>query len=293
MSFVHPETIQSIQGLELRVKSIVEGFLSGLHKSPFHGFSVEFSEYRNYEPGDSPRYIDWKVYGKTDKLKVKKFEAETNLQAHILFDVSASMNFKTGTVSKLDYARNLAAAVIFLLNRQNDAVGVMTFTQSVKDYIRPKTGRRHLNYALQLLQRVDGESGTDLTQVIHSFTGVSTQRGMVIVFSDFMDGEAEVIKQLNILNAMGYEVVLFHVFDSAELMFEFTGRTRFTDMESGDTVIMEPDQIRERYTELVSRFTRAIRAEFIRNRMDYYKVITTDFYEHHLLDFLGARQRVG
>lgn len=289
--FVHPASISSIQGLELRAKSIVEGFLSGLHKSPFHGFSVEFSEYRSYNHGDTLRDVDWKVYGKTDKLMVKKYEADTNVSSQILFDISGSMGFSSGDFTKLDYAKNLAAAIMYLLNKQNDAVGLMTFSEEIKSRFEPRTSRHHLSTMLAHLEQLRAADGTELFSTLDYLTSHITKRGIIILFVDFLADEGDILKKLSFLRSAGHDVIVFHLFDDAELDFNYTGRSVFVDKETGEKLDVTPELIREKYVTLSKSLIETVEHECRVIDVDYHVVKTSDSYEKHLLDFLRRREK--
>ena len=291
MTYKHPSEISAIQGLELRVKAIVEGFLTGLHRSPFHGFSVEFSEYRNYNFGDPIRYIDWKVYGKTEKLMIKKYEAETNLNANIIYDISASMNYGTDSVSKLDYSKNLASAIIYILSRQNDAVGLYTFNDKIQMSIQAKSGQYHMNRILQIINKLKGDSSTSIRELIENLKRKITKKGLLIFFSDLMDFDAELLQEFVILKKMGHDIVVFHILDPLESSLEFEGKTRFVDAETKEHIELYPDMVKEDYKNLVKTHFKTIKDTFYKNQIDYFSTETSDFYEEHLLNFLNVRQK--
>ncbi len=289
--FVHPASISSIQGLELRAKAIVEGFLSGLHKSPFHGFSVEFSEYRSYNKGDSLRDIDWKVYGKTDKLMVKKYEADTNVYTNILFDISGSMNFSSAELTKLDYAKNLAAAIMYLLMKQNDAVGLTTFSEEFKTRFEAKTSRTHLSRMLAYLERVDAAEKTELLAALDLLSTQLGKKGIFVLFTDVLSTDQALLQRLNYLKTIGHDVIVFHVFDQQELEFNYTGRTIFVDRETQEKVDITPELIREKYLALSKTIIGELQTGCRIAGIDYHVVRTDDSYEKHLLEFLQRRQK--
>lgn len=291
MNYKHPSEISAIQGLELRVKAIVEGFLSGLHRSPFHGFSVEFSEYRNYNIGDPIRYIDWKVYGKTDKLMIKKYEAETNLNANIIYDISASMNYGTGKVSKLDYSKNLASAIIYILSRQNDAVALYTFNDSVQMSIPAKSGQYHMNRILQLINKLKGDSKTSIRELIENLKRKITKKGLLIFFSDLLDFDEDLLQEFVILKKMGHDIVIFHILDPLESTLDFEGKTRFVDAETKESIELYPDMVKDDYQNLVKKHFKLLKDTFYKHQIEYFSTLTSDYYEEHLLNFLNVRQK--
>lgn len=291
MTFKHPSEISAIQGLELRVKAIVEGFLSGLHRSPFHGFSVEFSEFRNYNFGDPIRYIDWKVYGKTEKLMIKKYEAETNLSANIIYDISRSMSYSGKAVSKLEYSKNLASAIIYILSRQNDAIGLYTFNKEVQLSVQAKSGLHHMNRVLQLINSLEGESGTSISEMIERLERNITKKGLLIFFTDLLDFDEELLNKFIVLKKMGHDIVVFHMMDETESKFEFEGKTRFIDLETKEVIEVYPDMVKDDYKKLITDHFKGIKEIFYKNQIDYFSTMTSDFYEEHLLNFLKVRQK--
>jgi len=291
MSITHPSLISSIQSLDLRAKAIVEGFMSGLHKSPYHGFSVEFSEYRSYNSGDSIRDIDWKIYGKTEKLVIKKYEADTNLYASILFDVSASMNFKTNETSKLDYAKNLAAAIMYLLIKQNDSVSLTTFSKGIQQFIPAKTGRSHLNHLLHQLNKVNGEFETEISTSLRYVQNKMTKTGLIILFTDFLSDDEEAISQLKVLKAGRQDIAVFHIMDPNEIELNYSDKTIFKDMETDEEIELLPEIHSDKYQQIVQKFIDNLRRKLILSGIDYFTVINSDHYEKHLLEFLKMRQK--
>lgn len=289
--FVHPASISSIQGIELRAKTIVEGFLSGLHKSPYHGFSVEFSEYRSYNKGDSLRDIDWKVYAKSDKLMVKKYEADTNVVTDILFDISASMAFSTAELSKLDYAKNLCAAIMYLLVKQNDAVGLTSFSSDIKDRFEAKSSRSNLNHMLAYLEKLKAAEETNLNLALDSITARLAKRGIFVLFTDFLADEEDVLTKLTYLRRIGNDVIVFHLFDEAELDFNYSGRSIFVDKETGEKIDITPELIREKYQAMSQKLIDSMQNGCRLADIDYHVVKSNDSYEKHLLEFLQRRQK--
>ena len=291
MSFTHPSLISSIQSLDLRAKAIVEGFMSGLHKSPFHGFSVEFSEYRSYNIGDSIRDIDWKIFGKTEKLMIKKYEADTNLYATVLFDVSGSMNFKSDDISKLDYAKNLAAAIIYLLIKQNDSVSLTTFSNGIRQFIPAKTGRSHLNNLLHQLNKLEGDEETHIADSLKFIQNKMNKTGLIILFTDFLSDDEDAINQLKVLKAGKQDIAVFHLMDQNEIKLNYDQKIIFKDMETGEEIELLPEIHQEKYKLIVQKFIDNLRKKLLMAGIDYFNVISTDHYEKHLLDFLKLRQK--
>lgn len=291
MSLIHPEELSSIHSLDLRVKAIVEGFLNGLHKSPYHGFSAEFSEYRNYYPGDPTKTIDWKVFAKTDKLMIKKFEADTNLTAIILFDISASMGFGDKT-TKLDYVKNLSSAISYLLIKQSDSVGICQFNEQLDTFIEPKTGKSHFNRILHSIDSANVSGDTNLESVFKLLQSKITKRGLVIIFSDLLDEDESFLTQISTLRKYGHDVIVFHIMDRAEAVLDFDERTKFIDLETNEEFDIHPDSIREKYKEKMQSHLDDLTKQFYGIGVEYYSVYTDDYYEHHLLEFLNKRSRL-
>lgn len=296
--FLSPEIVSRLARLDLIAKTVVEGYITGLHKSPYHGFSTEFAEHRQYMPGDSLRYVDWKVYGRTDRLYIKRFEEETNCKSHILLDVSGSMDFRHGgPVSKLRYATMLAAALSYLMLRQRDAAGLMTFAEKIHTYLPPRSVQSQLTEILKALTNTDA-SGTARTPVIlHTLAERLAVRGLVIVISDLVfDGgeqeDADFLKGLKHFRHDGHEVLVFHVLDPAEKTFDFSGETRFVDLESGKEIATQPSLIREEY---LARYTNRL-SSLIRGMHDIsveYVELKTDVpYDRALTEYLAKRKRL-
>src|SRR5476649_2615528 len=235
--FLEPAVVARLGTLELKARTIVEGFLSGLHRSPFKGFSVEFAEYRQYIHGDGLSTIDWKVYARSDRHYVKKFEEETNLHCHLLVDVSGSMAYGSRGMSKFEYAACLAASLGYLMNRQRDGVGMTAFSDRVVDVLPSSTRPGHLRHLLLALDRLEIGSGTDVARPLHQLAETLTKRGLVVLISDLLDDPEAVIRGLKHFQYRGSDVLVFHVLDADEIEFPFDQATRFEDLETGEEVI--------------------------------------------------------
>ncbi len=270
---------------------MVEGFLSGLHSSPFKGFSVEFAEYRQYMPGDDLSSLDWKVYARTDRDYVKKFEEETNLKCHLLLDVSASMGYGSHGVTKLEYASMLAGSLAFLMQRQRDAVGLTTFDDAILTMLPPSARPSHLRSLLVTLDRLVLGQRTDVSKPLHQLAEGIARRGMVILISDLIDEPEHVIEGLRHFRFRGADVVVFHVMDPSELTFPFTRASRFRDLEGGDELMAVPSVVREQYlAELngtIDRYKRELGAAGI----DYRLLDTSQPLELALMSYLSTRGR--
>ncbi len=287
-----PQIINRLNSLDLQARQVVEGFISGLHKSPFHGFSVEFSQHRPYLPGDSLRYIDWKVYGRTDRYYIKQFEQETNLRAHILLDVSASMSFSSMGVSKRRYANVLAAALSFLLIRQKDAVGLVLFDHAIRSILPARSVMSHLQQIFMELDKTENGTDTNMSPVLHEVADRIHRRGLVIVISDLLDDPSEVLKGLQHFRYDQHEVLVFHILDSAEMNLTFTGDIVFKDLESNETLKTQPEFIRRVYREKVNTFLETYRTQCSNSGIDYHPVLTSNSYDIALTEFLLKRKRL-
>lgn len=289
--FLDPAVVAGLGTLELKARAIVEGFWLGLHRSPFRGFSVEFAEYRQYMPGDDPTFVDWKVYARSDRHYVKRFEQETNLPCYLVLDSSASMAYGSGTVTKLEYGQYLAAALAWLLTSQRDAVGFLAFDHAIRAHLEPSTRPGHLHAILVTLDRLEAGAQSDMARPLHGLANMISRRGLVIVLSDLLDEPSGVIEGLQHIRFRGMDVIVFHLMDHAELTFPFIGATRFRDPESGHEVLASPPAVRDEYlkrvAELTSRYERELRVAGI----DYCLVDTTTPLDFALLKYLSARKR--
>lgn len=299
MSYFDPAGLARIGNLELIAKQVVEGFLTGKHRSPYHGFSVEYLDHRSYTPGDDMRMLDWKVLARSDKYTVKLFEDETNLRATILLDCSRSMDFGRGGpasdqgLSKLQWGSYLAAALTYLLIRQNDAVGLMLFDTKVRTYIPPKAHPTQFRRILDLLDNVEPGGETDCGTVLHEAAERLKRRGMAIVISDLIDNEASVASGLQHFRHNNHEVIVFHTMDDAELTFPFERITRFQDMEGSGRVVVNPNSLRKRYLERIQAFTQRLEDDCHERKISYNLANTKEPYSPYLAAFLDKRQRLG
>lgn len=290
--YLDPAVIARIGSMELRARAIVEGFLIGLHRSPFHGFSVEFSEYRPYMPGDDTSLIDWKLYARSDRHYVKKFEEETNLECHLLLDVSGSMGYSSTEVSKHQYASYLAASIAYLMNRQHDAVGLFVFADKVINHLDVSRGPGHLRRLLVTLDGLKTGRVSDVSKPLNQLAEALSRRGMVVVISDLLDDPDRVVQGLRHLRFRGADVIVFHVLDHAELTFPFDGAIRFQDLETANEVQAVPAQVRESYLQAVESLIETYRRELRLAGIDYCLVDTSKPLDIALLSYLSARARL-
>ena len=245
--FLDPRVLASISNLELRARTAVEGFLSGLHISPHRGFSVEFADHRHYNPGDDIRHVDWKIYARSGEYFVKQFQDETNVRCHILMDCSASMGYGSETMTKLEFGRTLASALSYFMFNQKDAVGLTTFDDKIREYLPSRYRRGHLIQILGALAHVRPGEGTDLARPISDLAFGLNRKSLAIVISDLLDDEASILKGLQHLRFKGNDVIVFHIMDNAELTFPFEQTSEFEDSESHETVAVIPQTMREIY----------------------------------------------
>jgi uncharacterized protein (DUF58 family) len=292
---LEPEVISRLGSLDFVARTLVEGFLVGLHRSPYHGFSVEFAEYRQYLPGESTQHIDWRVYGKTDRHYVKVFQEETNLHARILLDVSASMDAvpEPDRISKLQYGKLLAAALSYLFIKQNDAVGLVTFDVGPREIIPPRSHRRQLNHLLRSLAHAIPGEKTDVGKVLDKLADRMWRRGLVLVISDLIDDPGRVLTGLKHFRHRKHEVLVFHVLDPREIDLELDREARFLDPEKEiDPIKAQPWHLRESYRGQVEAWRRRLGRECRQHLIDYVPLSTSTPFEIALLAYLNKRARL-
>lgn len=291
--YLDPEGLARVGNMELVARQVVEGFLTGRHRSPYHGFSVEYLDHRAYTPGDDLRGIDWKILARTDKYHVKLFEDETNLRAHILLDCSKSMAFKSGEVSKLTYGSYLAAALAYLMLHQNDAVGLTLFDSEPRQYLPPKARPTQFRRILELLDHSYSREDTDVAAVLHDIAERIPRRGLVLLISDLIDDEQKLANGLQHFRHNNHEVIVFHVMDDAELTFPYDRLTRFKDMEGVGRLTANPKSLRQRYLARINTFLDALKAICFERNISYNLANTTEPYDRFLAAYLEKRARLG
>lgn len=298
---IKTEDLQLSASLELLAKQLVEGFITGLHKSPYHGFSVEFAEHRLYNEGQSTRYIDWKVFARTDRLYTKQFEEETNLRCVLAIDCSSSMNYPVETREKLKFSIYSAAALAYLLHKQRDAVGLCLFSDRIEELTQIKSAASHLNKLFTTLERKLKDSdlsskGTRVAQVLHEIAEKTHRRSLIILFSDMFDGEdeEEIFKALQHLKHNKHEVLLFHVTDhNTELEFKFNDRPyEFIDLESGEKLLLNPTEIKNQFTEQLKKHHESLRMKCHQLKIDLVSANTQSGYYDVLQAYLIKRSRM-
>ncbi len=292
-TYLNPETVARLENLSLRARLIVEGFIIGLHRSPYHGFSVEFAEHRAYGAGDEIRHVDWKLFAKTDRYYVKQFEEETNLKSYLLLDQSRSMSFASAGVSKLSYSQSLAAALAYLMLNQQDAVGLALFDSQLRSYLAPRARRSHLNTLLGQLSRISPGPETAIAPMLHQLAESIVKRGLIVLISDLFDDPNEVLLGLKHFRYKRHEVIVFHILDPQELSFDYSSRTRFRDMETGQTITTEPWHIRREYQQQMEQFIATFRTRCRRHNIDYVQITTDRPLDLALSEYLVKRGRVG
>lgn len=293
LKYLDPAGLNRVGNLELIAKQVVEGFLTGRHRSPFHGFSVEYLDHRPYTPGDDLRGLDWKMLARSDKYQVKLYEDETNLRAYILLDCSESMAFKSGEIDKLSYGCYLAAALSYLLIRQNDAVGLLLFDDKVREYIPPKAHPTQFRRVLQSLDKLKPGGETNVGSVLHEAAERTKRRGLIILISDLIDNEDKIADGLQHFRHNNHEVIVFHTMDDAELTFPYDRLTRFKDMEGAGRVVANPKSLRRRYLERIKAFTDRVKNDCFERKISYNLANTTLPYDRFLAAYLDKRSRIG
>lgn len=289
-SLIDPQALMGIGNLELRARAVVQGFLTGLHRSPYHGFSVEFTEYRQYSVGDDPRFIDWRVLGRSDRYFIKKFEDETNLRCHFLVDQSRSMSFGSGGVTKAVYAATLAATLAHFLHLQGDAVGLMTFDGEVRDFLPARHRSGHLRHLMIALDRPSAGKSTSLTPPLRRIAELIRRRGMIVYLSDFLAPLDELERSLVTVTAGGHELVLFQVVDAAEMSLVFGEPSLFEDLESGRTLYVDPVAARAEYVRRFEAHQAGLRSLCQRLGVAFHTMSTRRPLELALFEFLQGRR---
>jgi uncharacterized protein (DUF58 family) len=290
--YLDPAIIARLGTIDLKARTIVEGFLTGLHRSPYKGFSVEFAEYRQYLPGDDLATLDWKVYARSDRHFVKKFEEETNLTCHMLIDVSASMGYGSGEVTKLQYASYLAGALAYLMHRQRDSFGLIAFDDSISALLPASARTGHLRAVLLALERLQMGSRTNVAKPLHDLAAAVRKRGMVVLVSDLLDEPAAVLDGLKHFRYRGTDVIVFHILDPFELKFPFEHAARFRDMETSEEVIAVPGSIRDDYLAKIQGLIAFYRRELGLAGIDYCMLETSQPLELGLMSYLMTRRKV-
>lgn len=295
LQHIDPATLMRIKNLELRAKAVVDGFLSGLHRSPYHGFSVEFSEYRQYSPGDDLRFLDWRLYARTDRYYLKRFEDETNLRCYLLVDLSRSMAFKgpARAYDKAEYAKTVAATIAYFLTLQRDAIGLITFDQTIRDYLPARFRSGHMHRLMMCLEKAPAGTDTDLALPLEQIARTARKRGLVILLSDMLSPIGALETKLGYLRSQGHEVLIIRTLDPVEVSFEFREESLFYDMETGRELYIDPQSIRDSYQQRFTAHANELKRVCNNLGMDYYELTTDQALDHALFDLLNARLRRG
>jgi len=290
--YLSPDTVSRLKNMQLRARLVVEGFIAGLHKSPYHGFSTEFTEHRPYFPGDPLKIIDWRVYGRTDRFFVKQYEDETNLKAYLLLDCSASMGYTSGKLTKLQYASYLAAALAYLLLLQRDAIGLITFDRQIRQYLPPRSMTGYLNPLLSQLENSVPGGETDIGGLLHQTADRIKRRGLIILLSDLFDDPQEILSGLKHFRHCGHEALVFHILDPQERNFAFKGNVLFKDVETGEKLPASPEHLKYAYQSEFQAFLQEIASGCLEHRIDYILFDTIQPFDLALFHYLHKRSKM-
>ncbi len=289
--FVDPKILMRVGNLELLAKTVVDGFINGLHRAPFFGASIDFAEHRGYVPGDDIRRVDWRLYARTDRYYIKQYEADTNTNFTILFDVSKSMNFTSGDgPTKLEYGSFLAACLGYLATRQRDRVGILTFDQNIVTHVPPSA--KHFNQVLHVLDRAAAERPGQLSVALHQVAEHFNRRGILLLISDFYDEPDAILDAIKPLRFLGNDVIVFHILDPQEISFDYQDAAAFEDLESREQIPVVPDSFREEYRRLVQAHIETLRRKFSEQRIDYAQITTTEPLDRALFSYLSSRGKL-
>ncbi len=291
--YLSPAYVSKLNSLELRARLVVEGFMVGLHKSPYHGFSVEFTEHRPYMQGDNLKDVDWKVYGKTNRYFIKQYEEETNLKSYILLDTSKSMSYASeGNISKLEYASTLIAGLSYLMIKQQDAVGISLYSEKIDKYLPPKSSRAYLQQILKTLAEVKPSNKTNTAASLNSIAEKIKRRGLVIIVSDLFDEVDSVLSALKHFRYNNNEVIVFQILDPVERNFNFTSDAVFKDIENEDELTTQPYQIQKAYREAMNEFVHKIKSVCLNSKIDYNLIDTSQPYDKALINYIRKRSKL-
>ena len=289
--YLKPDVIQTVARLDLRARFIVEGFLSGLHASPYHGFSVEFSEHRRYAAGDDPKDIDWLVFAKTDRFYIKKYQAETNITGYLVMDLSESMAYTyRQQLTKFEYSICLAAALGYLMIHQQDPVGLITFDDKIRNSLPAKSKRAQLGSILALLAKLKPTGPTEIARNLRQIAAMMKHRSLVMLFSDLLADPEPVINSLHLLRHRGHDVILFHILDEAEVSFPFDGMVDLKDPESGENLVVDADGMRADYLDAMRELCEKYKRECFAAGVDYVPINTSQPFDKALLEYLSQRK---
>ncbi|HOM15804.1 MAG TPA: DUF58 domain-containing protein [Thermoguttaceae bacterium] len=291
--FLEPEALARVKNLSMVARGVVEGFISGLHASPYKGFSVEFAEHREYVPGDDPRHLDYKMLARTERLYIKQYEEETNMRVQILLDTSGSMNYRhEARITKLEYGCYLTAVLSYLMIRQQDSVGLTTFDTELRLDMPPRSSPRHFNEMMRQLEAIQPGGETNIAETLHRLANRFKRRCLIVLISDLYDEPEEVMRGLHHFRHRRHEVIVFHVFDKAELEFSFKDTVAFHDLETDERIQIDPTYVRDAYLEQIREFTETYRRECAESQIDYIMTDTSVPYDFMLSRYLAKRNRL-
>ena len=288
--FVDPKILSRIGNLELLARTVVEGFINGLHRAPFFGASIDFAEHRGYVAGDDIRRVDWRVFARTDRYYVKQYEADTNTNVSILFDISRSMQFASRGIAKIDYASFVAACMAYLAQRQRDRVGIITFDSDIVTHVPPSA--KHFNVTLHTLDRAKAERPGNLGVPLNKMAEHFKRRGILVLISDFYEEPDTVLEAIKPLKFLGNDLIVFHVLDPAELDFGYDDASSFQDLESGEQVPVVPESLRDEYRAMIRAHIDALTTKFSEHRIDYTLLNTAEPLDRALFSYLSSRERL-
>ena len=288
--FVDPQVLARIGNLELVSRSVVDGFINGLHRSPYFGASVDFAEHRGYVPGDDIRRVDWRLFARTDRFYIKEYEADSNANFAVLLDVSRSMGFGSAGLTKLDYARMLAGCLTYLVHKQRDRVGFVAFDNDIVEFVPPSA--KHMDVTLHILDRLQPRNPGALSVPMNKIAEHFGRRGVLVLISDLYEEPDAILEAIGPLRFRGHDMIVFHLLDRAELAFEYADPSAFEDLESGEQIPVVPEALAGQYRELVQAHIRALTERFSANRIDYTLLDTASPLDHALFSYLSTRERL-
>ena len=288
--FVDPKILARIGNLELLAKTVVDGFINGLHRAPFFGASIDFAEHRAYVAGDDIRRVDWKLWARTDRYYVKQYEADTNTNFTVLFDISRSMKFSSGGVTKLEYGAFLGACLGYLATRQRDRVGIITFDEDVVTHVPPSA--KHFNMVLHTLDQAKAERPGHLSAPLHRMAEHFKRKGILLLISDFYDEPDAILDAIKPLKFLGNDLIVFHILDPQEISFDYEDASAFEDLESREQIPVVPESFRDQYRSLIQEHISALRTKFSEQRIDYAVINTSEPLDHALFSYLSSREKL-
>ena len=291
--YLKPENLAKIDSLEMKARLVVEGFITGLHRSPYHGFSVEFAEHRQYRPGDEIRHLDWKVFARSEKYYIKQYEEETNLRSMIIVDSSASMKYASqGNITKFEYASYLAASLSYLLISQRDAAGLALYDDGIRTFLPARSKQSYLSELMRTLDSTEPSNTTGTAAALDEIAERIRRRGLVVVISDFFDDTQSVLKALSHFRHKNHDIIVFQLLDPKELDFKFGPAAHFIDMETAEEMVTQPQQIQKSYAEAMHTFTQNLKKGCRNLNVDYNLIVTNDPFDKALREFVAKRSKM-